>query len=62
VKVELSAYDLTRGRITYRHRWRNDDEGTSLSQANVRAVPRDQAARHDDGHLHEPAPQAEAGV
>ena len=58
VKVELSPYDLTRGRITYRHR----DESPTFSQAHVRALPRDQAARSHHGHLHEPAPQAEAGL
>src|SRR5436189_1870539 len=53
VKVELSAYDLSRGRITYA-----TDESQSLSQADVRALPRDQAARDDHGHLHESATQA----
>src|SRR5206468_3051389 len=33
-----------------------------LSQAHVRAVPRDQAARQDHGHLHEPSTQAKAGL
>jgi translation initiation factor IF-1 len=61
VKVELSPYDLTRGRITYRHR-KDTDESTIISQAHVRALPRDQAARQDHGHLHQPAPQAKAGV
>ena len=28
----------------------------------MRALPRDQAARHDHGHLHEPPAQAEAGL
>ena len=28
----------------------------------MRALPRDQAARPDHGHLHQPPPQAEAGV
>src|SRR3954463_10688846 len=44
VKVELSPYDLTRGRITYRPRWGATDESPSFSQADVRALPRDQAA------------------
>jgi translation initiation factor IF-1 len=57
VKIELSPYDLTRGRITT-----DTDESPSLSEAHVRALPRDQAARPDHGHLHEPAPQAEAGL
>jgi hypothetical protein len=38
------------------------DEGTSIRQSNVRAVPRDQAAWPRHGHLHESTPQAEAGV
>src|SRR5207302_2693579 len=38
------------------------DERQSLSQAHVRALPRDQAARQDHGHLHKPATQAKAGV
>src|ERR1043166_7398447 len=38
------------------------DESQSFSQAHVRALPCDQAARQDHGHLHEPAPQAEAGL
>ena len=28
----------------------------------MRALPRDQAARQDHGHLHQPPPQAEAGL
>ena len=35
---------------------------TPVRQAHVRALPRDQAARHDHGDLHEPPAQAEAGV
>src|SRR6266508_2381583 len=38
------------------------DESPSFSQAHVRALPRDQAARQDHGHLHQPATQAKAGV
>jgi small subunit ribosomal protein S13 len=38
------------------------DESPRFRQAHVRAVPRDQAARHDHGHLHEPTTQAKAGL
>jgi len=38
------------------------DEGTSIRQANVRAMSRDQAARPRHGHLHQSSSQAEAGV
>src|SRR3982751_3994759 len=53
VKVELSPYDLNRGRITHRHR---RDESTPVRQTNVRALPRHQAARHNHGHLHQSPP------
>ena len=49
VKVELSPYDLTRGRITYRY---DQMKVRAIRQAHVRALPRDQAARQDHGHLH----------
>ena len=38
------------------------DESQSISQAHVRALPRDQAARSDHGHLHESSTQAKAGL
>ena len=39
-----------------------DHESAPIRQAHVRALPRDQAARHDHGHLLEPAAQAAAGL
>src|SRR3954470_4041618 len=59
VKVELSPYDLTRVESPTES---VNHESQSLSQAHVRAVPRDQAARPDHGHLHKPATQAKAGL
>jgi hypothetical protein len=38
------------------------DEGQTVRQADVRTLPRDQAARAHHGHLHEPASQATTGV
>ena len=37
-------------------------ESPPIRQAHVRALPRDQAARHDHGHLLQPPAQAEAGL
>jgi small subunit ribosomal protein S13 len=52
-------FDKPRSQGAVLLRW---NEGSSVSQANVRAVPRHPAERPDDGHLHESAPQTEAGV
>jgi translation initiation factor IF-1 len=60
VKVELSPYDLTRGRITFRMKYRGANESPPIRQAHVRALSRDQAARPHDRHLLEPPPQAKA--
>src|SRR3954454_18161373 len=38
------------------------DESPPFCQAHVRALPRHQAAWAHHGHLHEPAPQAAAGL
>jgi small subunit ribosomal protein S13 len=38
------------------------DEGQSVCEAHVRAVPCHQAARHDHGHLQQPAAQATTGL
>src|SRR5919201_6269163 len=38
------------------------DESQSIRQADVRALPRDQAARPHHGHLLQPATQAKAGL
>ena len=38
------------------------DEGKSICEADVRALPRDQAARKDHGHLQQSATQAAAGL
>ena len=45
VKVELSPYDLTRGRITFRLKPTRSHESPSIREADVRALPRHQAAR-----------------
>jgi len=58
--VELSPYDLNRGRITFRHRWY---ESTPFSQSHVRQLPDHQAARAHHGHLLvQPSSQAKAGL
>ena len=61
VQVELTPYDLSRGRITYRYK-RAADEGSSERQEDLREVQGDPPSRAGHGHLREPAPQAAPGL
>ena len=75
VQVEITPYDLTRGRITYRYKYAGDeqqarrqqrqgraDEGTTERQGDVREVQGHPSARARDGDLREPPPQAAPGL
>src|SRR4051794_9808640 len=64
VQVELTPYDLTRGRITYRYKKRRsrNNEGPSFGQEDVRQVQGDPPPRFRARHLRRPAPQAAAGL
>ena len=63
VKVELSPYDLSRGRITYRFRTSGEScESQGERETDMRAVQGHKASRGGACHLHEPSSQAEAGL
>ena len=66
VQVELTPYDLTRGRITYRYKYTSRaeerDEGPTFGQEDVRQVQGDPPARCRARHLRRPAPQAAPGL
>ena len=62
VRVELSPYDLSRGRITYRSSNGVAREGLSVGQDALRALQGHPPARHGDGHLHESQAQAASGL
>ena len=56
VTVEISPYDLTRGRITFRHKYvvktrRKTHESKTICQTNLRQVPRHQAQGPRHGYL-----------
>ena len=63
VQVELTPYDLSRGRITYRYKSeRTFDEGPTVGQEDVREVQGDPPPRCGARHLPEPSAQAAPGL
>ena len=72
VVVELSPYDLSRGRIVYRYKLRSNDsirfsgdkhrEGQAERQEDLQQVPDHPSARPRHGHLHRPQAQAAPGL
>jgi translation initiation factor IF-1 len=60
VTVEVSPYDPSRGRITYRHKVRADHEGPTERQEDLRQVQGGPAQGRRADHLREPASQAAA--
>ena len=62
VLVELSPYDLKRGRIVYRYKYEGDDESSSIGQENVRKVQDHPPQGCGPGDLREPEAQAAARV
>src|ERR1700751_544260 len=62
VVVELSPYDLSRGRIVSRKKWENGREGQAERQEDLRQVQGDPPSRAGHGDLREPAPQAAPGL
>src|SRR5262245_66235178 len=58
VKVELSPYALTRGRITYRFTYEYNDAGEAVRQRAVRELQHRPPAPSRPHHQQEPHPQA----
>ena len=58
VTVQMSPYDLTRGRIT----WRSNNESKTVREAHVREVQGHQAQGQSHGYLRKPEAQTETGL
>ena len=63
VTVQMSPYDLTRGRITWRSKEEvNYNESQTECQAHVRKVQGHQAQGQSHGYLRKPEAQTETGL